>query len=85
MIENKPVSGTTWHDPDDAPELDDAWFETADVRIGGRLVRRGRPRGETKQQVAIRLDHDIVEHFKAGGAGWQSRINAALKEWVSTH
>jgi uncharacterized protein (DUF4415 family) len=29
--------------------------------------------------VTLRLDSEVVEHFKAGGAGWQTRINAALK------
>ena len=71
--------------PDEAPELTDVWFESADLKIGNKLVRRGRPRGSAKQQVAIRLDSEIIEHFKSGGAGWQSRINAALKDWVSTH
>lgn len=78
-------SKPAWVDPDDAPELTDAWFEGADFKIGEKLVRRGRPRGSTKQQVAIRLDQDVIAHFKAAGSGWQSRINAALKDWVATH
>lgn len=82
---NSNDSATAWVDPDDAPELTDEWFDRADFKIGEKLVRRGRPRGSTKQQVAIRLDQDIIEHFKAGGAGWQSRINAALKDWVARH
>jgi uncharacterized protein (DUF4415 family) len=41
--------------------------------------RGGRPRKETpKVPVTIRLDAEIVEHFKASGDGWQSRINATL-------
>jgi uncharacterized protein (DUF4415 family) len=30
--------------------------------------------------VTIRLDADVVESFKAGGTGWQSRMNAALRK-----
>jgi uncharacterized protein (DUF4415 family) len=30
--------------------------------------------------VNIRLDPDVVAHFRAGGPGWQSRINAALRK-----
>ena len=45
-------------------------------------ARRGRPKGSKKEQVALRLDRDIIQHFKEGGAGWQSRINAALKELI---
>ncbi|WP_304167416.1 BrnA antitoxin family protein [Phenylobacterium aquaticum] len=39
----------------------------------------GRPKAERpKVAVKLRLDQDVVEHFKAGGPGWQTRINAAL-------
>jgi uncharacterized protein (DUF4415 family) len=41
--------------------------------------RGGRPAGSDKQSVSIRLDKDVVEKFKAGGPGWQTRINAALR------
>jgi len=42
--------------------------------------KRGRPPVETpKKQVTLRLDQDVIEHFKAGGPGWQTRINDALK------
>ncbi len=42
-------------------------------------ARGGRPAGSDKQMVSIRLDKDVVERFKAGGPGWQTRINAALR------
>ena len=67
---------------DDAPELTDAWFDKATFKVAGKVVRRGRPKGSNKEQVALRLDRDIIQHFKEGGAGWQSRINAALKELI---
>jgi uncharacterized protein (DUF4415 family) len=35
-----------------------------------------------KRQVTIRLDPQVVEHFKRGGRGWQSRINAVLRSYV---
>lgn len=41
---------------------------------------RGRPKGETKQMVSLRLDKDILERFRATGPGWQSRINEALRK-----
>lgn len=41
---------------------------------------RGRPPVEhPKRAVSLRLDQDVIEHFKKGGPGWQSRINAALR------
>ncbi len=36
-----------------------------------------------KQAISIRLDKDIVEFFKSGGAGYQGRINAVLRHFVS--
>ena len=58
-------------DPDAAPDLSKP--------VAG-VVRRGRPmKSDRKVSVTLRLDRDIVERFKATGAGWQTRINAALK------
>jgi len=40
---------------------------------------RGRPaKAARKIRVAVRLDPDVVEHFRATGPGWQTRINDAL-------
>jgi uncharacterized protein (DUF4415 family) len=48
--------------------------------------QRGRPAGSgTKEQVAIRLDHDVLAAFRSGGPGWQTRMNKALKDWLRTH
>lgn len=45
---------------------------------------RGRPAGSgAKEQVAIRLDRDLFETLRAGGAGWQTRVNDALRELVA--
>jgi len=44
---------------------------------------RGRPPVETpKRQVTLRLDENVVEHFKQGGRGWQTRINETLVEAI---
>lgn len=72
---------STWIDPDDAPELDDEWFEKATFRIGDTVIRPGRPKGSgAKQPVSLRLDKDVVAHFRATGPGWQSRMNEALRK-----
>ena len=44
--------------------------------------RRGRgPQKEpTKVAVSLRLTRDVVERFKAGGPGWQTRMDKALKK-----
>lgn len=63
------------------PELDEAWFAEADSFVGTTLVRRGRPRAAAaKRPVSLRLDPDIVDWFKRGGEGWQTRINNELRK-----
>lgn len=83
MIENSETTDTSWIDEDDAPDL--ATPEWA-AKIHATPVRRGRPLIDTpKESTTIRLDADIIERFRNGGPGWQSRINAALREWLDTH
>ena len=33
-----------------------------------------------KEQVTLRLDRDVLDHFQHSGAGWQDRINDALRK-----
>ncbi len=35
-----------------------------------------------KEQVSLRIDQDVLEHFQADGPGWQDRINDALRKVV---
>jgi BrnA antitoxin of type II toxin-antitoxin system len=50
-------------------------------RDGRQLVRRGRPKSASpKEAVSLRLDPDVVAHYRATGPGWQSRINEALRQ-----
>ena len=46
---------------------------------------RGPQKAPTKQATTIRLSPDVMAAFKATGAGWQTRIDAALKDWLRTH
>jgi uncharacterized protein (DUF4415 family) len=85
MPTSKPGSSTSWTDPDEAPKLDRAWFEQAELRAGDRVLRRagGRPKlAAPKQAVNLRLDAEVLARFRAGGPGWQSRMNAALRKAV---
>ena len=83
-------------DPD-ARELDAEWFAKAKSaseafapETYAALVAMKRPRGrpkadETKVFTAIRLDADLLEAFKATGKGWQTRVNAALRQYIIEH
>ena len=44
---------------------------------------RGRQKAPRKVATTIRLDAQVVEHFKAGGKGWQIRNNEALRKGIS--
>ena len=41
---------------------------------------RGAQKRPTKRLVSLRLDPDVIDHFRARGKGWQVRINAALRK-----
>jgi uncharacterized protein (DUF4415 family) len=34
----------------------------------------------SKEQVSLRIDRDVLEHFQESGPGWQDRINEALRK-----
>jgi uncharacterized protein (DUF4415 family) len=42
-------------------------------------------RGEPKAQVTLRIDRDVLDYFKDGGAGYQTRINDVLRSFVAAH
>ena len=58
-------------------------YEPSDLELS--LMRRpGRPVGSgTKRQITLRLDADLIDTFKASGDGWQTRINAVLRDAVA--
>ena len=80
MTESKPITESSWVDPDDAPEWTQDMFDRAEIRIGDKVIRRGRPPGSTKRLVSLRLDKAVLDAFRATGPGWQSRINQALRK-----
>lgn len=64
--EDAAITRAAESDPDNLPN-----------RFGKKLGRP--PAAFTKEVVTIRLDRDVVAHFKASGDGWQTRINEALR------
>ena len=72
------------YDPNDA-EAARARLERADLVRKGKVVRRGkrgRQKAPTKKLVSLRLSAEVIEHFKAAGPGWQTRIDGALMEAI---
>lgn len=76
-----------WIDPNDAPLLTPGVAAHGECSIGDKLIRpathtiTGRPlKGDTpKRQVTHRLDAQVLNHFRAEGPGWLTRINEALR------
>jgi uncharacterized protein (DUF4415 family) len=78
-----------WDEVSDNPELTDE--ELANLRPAREVLppelyaalaakrQRGSQAAPTKRLVSLRLDADVIEHFKAQGPGWQTRINATLR------
>lgn len=46
---------------------------------------RGPQKTPIKERITIRLSPEVVAPFRATGAGWQTRLDAALKDWLKTH
>ena len=65
-------------DYSDAPEMTDEMFAQAVVRQGLRPV-------ESKKQITLRIDADVLAWFREQGAGYQSRINQLLRAYMDAH
>lgn len=85
MSVNKPNIPSTWIDPDVAPELDAQFFQEADLYQGDQLIRRGRGRpklSSRKVLLSVRYSPEVVAYFRQTGEGWQSRMDAVLREYI---
>lgn len=57
---------------------------TAHHGLAQLRAKRGRPakaEHERKEQIALRLDADVLAWYRTLGAGWQTRMNAVLKAY----
>jgi len=65
---------------DDLPEITDDRLARAELRVGGRVIRRGwPPSAAPKQAIKLRLDPEALAYFRSEGPGWQTSINATLR------
>ena len=59
-----------------------------DVRpqaLRAKVGVRGPQKAPTKERITIRLSPEVVKRFRATGDGWQTRVDAALQEWLKSH
>ncbi len=76
-------------DFDENPEWTEENWKRA-VRIDGlpeslqRILKSGRgaQKAPTKVPVSIRLSQDVADALRATGAGWQGRVDEALRAWL---
>lgn len=58
-------------------------MELTATQIAGMRPLRGRPPlARPKAALTMRVDADVLDAFKASGPGWQTRINALLRDAV---
>lgn len=72
------------------PEWTEKQLDRAEFAIGGKVIRPtkgtltrppGRPKSDApKRSVHLRLSPDVLDHFRATGPGWQTRIDEALRK-----
>lgn len=71
------------YDPSDRAATLKYWDgATAHEGVTELRAKRGRPAlqpEDRKEQIALRVDKDVLEWYRAQGAGWQTRMNAVLK------
>lgn len=78
MNANKQDTKADWVDPDDAPDLSTPEWQ---AKFDAVKVSRGRPKlPAPKVSTTIRLSPEVLAYFQAGGAGWQTRIDLALRK-----
>jgi uncharacterized protein (DUF4415 family) len=66
------------------PELTEADFRRGIWHRAGKPMPngpRGRPKSKNpKRPLSLRVDAEVLAHFRRSGRGWQSRINAILRK-----
>jgi uncharacterized protein (DUF4415 family) len=81
LEEDELITAAAESDPDALPLTDEQMRSMVPVR-----VLRGRPKlANKKKLVSIRYSPEVIDYFRASGAGWQARMDAVLKEYVEAH
>lgn len=71
-------AATDGYDPNDPAAVDAHW-------AGAKVRTRGPNKRPKKELVAVRYSPDVLAAFRASGPGWQTRMDAALRDWLKTH
>jgi uncharacterized protein (DUF4415 family) len=87
---NKPVTAVQLGDLDALAKLPDDKINTSEMpeQLDWSNARRGMFYKPVKKQITLRIDADLIEWFRRnapGESGYQTRINEALREYVTQH
>ena len=78
--EDAAITAAALSDPDARPFTDEEWDAAKPtMRIGRRPSSK-----PTKVSTTIRLSPEVLAAFRAAGPDWQTRIDAALRDWLKT-
>jgi uncharacterized protein (DUF4415 family) len=89
-VPNPNYTQEDWDEVSDNPELTEE--QIAELRPASEVLpaalfeglaskrRRGPQKAPTKTMISLRLDQRIIDHFKATGEGWQTRMGEVLKK-----
>ncbi len=83
--EDARITAAALADPDAQPISDEMWatalpWTEHKQRMKRLRGQRGPQRTPTKKLVSLRIDPDVLEHYRGTGPGWQARINEALRK-----
>lgn len=90
-LKKKPnwISQEDWDDAD-IPEITAKQF--AEMRPAAEVMpdivaryrrMRGKQKAPTKVLISLRVSRDVLDHFRATGKGWQTRMESALRDHIA--
>jgi uncharacterized protein (DUF4415 family) len=80
LEEDQEITNAANADPDTKPLTEEQMGQMVPLR-----ALRGRPRlANKKRLVSIRYSPEVLDYFRSSGAGWQSRMDAVLREYVKS-
>jgi len=71
-LTDQEIEAAVAEDPDAAPLLNEEFWANAELVI---------PAGR-KERITLRLDDEVLDHFRRLGRGYQTRINTVLRAYV---
>lgn len=78
--EDQEITNGANADPDAKPLTDEQMGQMVPLK-----ALRGRPRlANRKKLVSIRYSPEVLDYFRSSGAGWQSRMDSVLREYVKS-